>query len=99
MLIYVRDGLIMRTLSANDAATVFAAVDSNRQYLRTWLPWVDATHSPDDTAGVIATWAKALKTKADAVFGMFEHGEYVGNIGLHDANNYITPPTNPCATP
>jgi len=74
----------MRSLQKSDASKVFAAVDGNRAYLRDWLPWVDGTNSPAVTENVIAEWGKEYENNTDVVLGIFEHGEYIGNIGLHD---------------
>jgi len=84
MLISVRDGLIMRILSHSDASKVYKVVDNNRNYLRIWLPWVDGTDSPTVTENVIASWKKDYEGKRDVILGIFESGEYIGNIGLHD---------------
>lgn len=35
------------------AAPIFEAVDSQREYLRQWLPWVDGTKGPPDTQAFI----------------------------------------------
>ena len=78
-----RDNLIMRSLTKSDAQKVFTTVDNNRTYLREWLPWVDATGSPTVTENVIAEWAAEYENKTDVVLGIFEQGEYIGNIGLH----------------
>jgi len=88
MLMYVRENLVMRSLMVSDAPAVYNVVDRNREYLRTWLPWVDGTDSPDVTENVIASWEKALDDKSDVVLGIFNNGEYVGNIGLHDIKNH-----------
>jgi ribosomal-protein-serine acetyltransferase len=37
------DGVVLTLTSINDAAEVFAVVDAERDRLREWLPWVDAT--------------------------------------------------------
>jgi ribosomal-protein-serine acetyltransferase len=84
MLLFVRKNLIMRSLSLNDAAEVYATVDGNRDYLRKWLPWVDATDTPAVIENVIASWEKDFENKQEIVLGIFENGKYVGNIGLHD---------------
>src|SRR5207249_1896475 len=34
---------------------LFLLVDANRAYLRQWLPWVDATRSPEDILGFVRT--------------------------------------------
>ena len=84
MIIAVRDGLVMRSLSQNDVAKVYEVTDSNRNHLRTWLPWVDGTDSPAVTENVITSWEKDYECKRDVVLGIFENSEYIGNIGLHD---------------
>jgi len=76
----------MRSLQKSDATKVYATVDSNRAYLRQWLPWVDATDSPTVTRNVIGTWEADYENKTDIVLGIFESGEYIGNIGLHNLN-------------
>jgi len=88
MLIYVRENLIMRTLSASDAAAIYATIDANRQHLRKWLPWVDATKSPADTVAVITDWVADLKRGSDIVLGIYADGVYVGNIGLHGIKSH-----------
>jgi len=84
MQIFVRDNLVMRSLEKCDASKVYGAVDSNRAYLRAWLPWVDATDSPAVTENVIQEWENEYENKTDIVLGIFEQGEYIGNIGLND---------------
>jgi len=90
MQITVRDNLTMRSLTKSDAQKVYTAVDNNRAYLREWLPWVDTTTSPAVIENVVAEWAAEYENKTDIVLGIFEHGEYIGNIGLQrmkSANN------------
>ena len=84
MNIKVRNGIEMRTLTAENAEEVFLAVDRNRAYLRRWLPWVDGTDKPAATENVIASWEKDREAGTDLVFGIFRDGRYIGNIGLHD---------------
>ena len=84
MEIAVRDNLVMRSLTPDDAHEAYAVINSNRDYLRTWLPWVDDTNSPDVTARTIGLWQEAYENKSEIVLGIFYNGAYVGNIGLHD---------------
>jgi len=44
----IRDGFELRLLEERHADEMFATIDRNREYLRQWLPWVDATKSADD---------------------------------------------------
>ena len=41
--------LVLSAISFNDAPEIFAAVESNRGYLREWLPWLDRTRAVGDT--------------------------------------------------
>ena len=44
----------LRELTSEDAGSLYALVDSNRKYLRQWLPWVDKQQGPDDAGQFIA---------------------------------------------
>ena len=49
----LRDGFELRLVEERHAEEMFAVVDRERQHLRAWLPWVDATRSPDDSLAFI----------------------------------------------
>lgn len=84
MKIHVRTDIVMQTLIPGDAGEVFKVINKNRSYLRTWLPWVDGTDSPEAVKNVAALWEKERESGTDLVLGIFKSGQYIGNIGLHD---------------
>ncbi len=45
----VSDDLELRQRQPEDAAELFELIDSNRDHLREWLPWLDSCKSPHDT--------------------------------------------------
>lgn len=45
----IDDELSLHLARPELATPIFEAVDSQRSYLRQWLPWVDATRTADDT--------------------------------------------------
>jgi ribosomal-protein-serine acetyltransferase len=48
-----RPGFELRLVEERHVPAIFAAVDRERQSLRQWLPWVDATRTQDDTLALI----------------------------------------------
>lgn len=42
-------GLVLRLIQHTDADEIFSLVDSNRQRLRQWLPWLDFNKTVNDT--------------------------------------------------
>jgi ribosomal-protein-serine acetyltransferase len=79
----VRPGLELRLLEERHSATVFALADRERQRLRQWLPWVDATTSEDDILAFIRRTLEQFANNNGFAAGIWEHGRFVGNIGLH----------------
>jgi len=74
------DGVEIRVLAPGDADEAFALVDAERERLRQWMPWVDATASAADTRTFIET-TRASQTDLDGL-GIYVGGAYVGGIGL-----------------
>jgi ribosomal-protein-serine acetyltransferase len=74
------DGTEVRAWGLGDAESVFAEVDQNRERLRDWLPWVDATRSPDDMRTFLERCA-ASEGK-EMPFGIYVDGVLAGNVGL-----------------
>lgn len=80
----IKDNLLMRSLTPDDAPEVYKTIDGNRAYLRRWLPWLDNTDSPAVVLNVINKWEEQREKGSDSVFGLFAESVYIGNIGLHD---------------
>lgn len=84
--------LFLRVLRPYEAGTLFSLVQKNREHLREWLPWVDATHSPVDTRRFLEmTYAGFLRGQS-VNFGIRHHGSLVGTVGFHgfDRMNRVT---------
>lgn len=48
------DGVKLRPVRRDDAAAILVLIDANRERLREWLPWVDATRSIEAVAGFVS---------------------------------------------
>lgn len=84
MEIKVRDNIIMKNLTVDNAAEIFGVIDRNRDYLRVWLPWVDGTDSVSVIENVIYSWQNRKELGTDDIFGIFKDDCYIGNMGLHE---------------
>lgn len=73
-------GAELREWMPADAEEAFAEIDQNRERLRDWLPWVDATRSPEDVRTFIERCAGSDGRQRS--FGIYVDGVLAGNIGL-----------------
>jgi ribosomal-protein-serine acetyltransferase len=81
--IHVDDEIELRLHEPRHAEALFRLVDANREHLRRWLPWVDASMSAEDTRSYIQQMLHALAEGKEYGFAIFHRGELVGGIGLH----------------
>ncbi len=81
--IKINDKLSVKLRNADDAKAFFDLVVKNREELRKWLPWVDATISPKDTEEFILRCGEDFKNKKSADFGVWYEDKWVGSMGYH----------------
>ncbi len=79
----IRPGLELRLLEERHAPELFARVDSDRDYLRQWLPWVDANASEDDSAAFIRSALEQFAAGDGVTAGMWSNGRFAGVLGTH----------------
>lgn len=79
----VADNLELRQFMAEDAEPLFAEVERNREYLRHWLPWVDATTSSDVVLSFISRSEEQFEDGLGPNFGIWLEGALIGSIGCH----------------
>ncbi|MBF0313495.1 MAG: GNAT family N-acetyltransferase [Oligoflexia bacterium] len=67
------------------AEVMFAYVDSDRDRLKKFLPWVDAVNSTEDEIAYIKSSMKNWKKCTMFDYGIFnkDGDEYMGNLGVH----------------
>ncbi|EGL83363.1 GCN5-like N-acetyltransferase [Caldalkalibacillus thermarum TA2.A1] len=73
----------LRILELRHAEALFQLTDSCRDYLREWLPWVDATQSPEDTKSFIRLSLKQFAENNGFTAGIFYNGQIAGTISFH----------------
>ena len=81
----VAAGVEIRLCEEQDAERTFALVDRNRDYLRQWLPWVDRTHSAEDSRQFARLAAEKHATGDELHAAIWANGEIAGGIE-HERN-------------
>lgn len=79
----VAPGIQIRLFDVADAEELFSVVESNRKYLRRWLPWVDVTHSPADLRRFIERVRNQFLGGQGPQAALRLDGRIVGSVGCH----------------
>ena len=79
----VDDGIELRAVSVADCAELYAAIDRNRDRLRTWLPWIGLTYGQNDLAAHLQQREIDNAARGSLTTHIRFHGELCGAIGLH----------------
>jgi ribosomal-protein-serine acetyltransferase len=84
--------LFLRVLRPYEAGALFSLVQKNREHLRQWLPWIDATRGPADSRRFLELSYSGFLRGAGFSFGVRHHGSLVGVVGFHgfDRANRVT---------
>ena len=81
--IKINEKLSLKLRHEEDAEAIFSLTDKNREHLRAWLPWVDATVSSEDTKKFIVECQEKFEQKKGADFGIWYEGQWIGSMGFH----------------
>ena len=75
------DEIELKLVTLEDAPRIFALMDRGREYLRQWLPWVDATRAVTDTEGFVLRAHDQMR-RGEGFHACIEYrGELAGIIG------------------
>lgn len=77
------DDYLLRPLRGDDAPAIFGAIDTQREHLGRWLPFVAATHRAEQTQEVVA---RMLADAANPVFTIRNGCAFAGLIGFKSAS-------------
>lgn len=78
--IRVDDDILLRSPTMADAEDIFALVDSNREHLGCWLPWIEAMRSLEDERQWIEGYMKEQAEGTSLAFLIVYQGAIVGVI-------------------
>ena len=82
-LLHVENGLDLQLVGEDDAGELFTVVDSNREYLREWLPWLDATNSFEDEIAFISNSLEEYQKREGVFYTIRLEGRIIGTISLN----------------
>ncbi len=72
---------MLRAVAPTDAATIFAAVNANRERLGAWLPWVMSSRTVADTAIFIDVARRQAAGNKGEQWCVFYRDVFVGMLG------------------
>lgn len=81
-------GLQLHLLQFHHADELFALIDSNRVHLRPWLPWVDATHTVEDSRSFIRTSLEIFINSRAPTLGILFQDQLAGVISFNMINSH-----------
>lgn len=82
----VRPGVELQLLEERHAPVMFALADRERERLREWLPWVDATRTEEDLLAFIRKSLEQFAANEGFAAGIWVQGRFAGVIGTHRIN-------------
>ena len=88
MRLAIDENLELRSLTVDDADEMFALIDTNRDYLAPWIPWIPLHRSVDDTRDYLAR-AEGASGKPRRGGAIRVNGEACGVVllgGIDEAN-------------
>jgi ribosomal-protein-serine acetyltransferase len=86
MLLRIDENVVLKQLEISDAKDVFQTIDSQKDYLGRWLPFVEYTKQLSDSEKYIDSVVNAPGDKFEYVFTIKKCDEFVGLIGFKDTD-------------
>lgn len=82
-MIEVSEDIVLYPLSVDDIFKIFNTLNNEREYMREWLPFVDATKEAEDTGNYV----RYVLQTADKQFTIYYKDQFVGLIGFKDTDS------------
>jgi len=78
---------VLRPYRPGDGKALFAAIDANREDLKSWLAWVDSHRTVDDSEAYVRRMAGRWLAREVLIFGIWNNaGDFCGGTGFHGFN-------------
>ncbi|MDZ7785021.1 MAG: GNAT family N-acetyltransferase [Halioglobus sp.] len=83
----IKEAIELELLSFKHRDELYSLVDTNRTYLREWLPWLDSNKSPDDTESFIKSAIDQYQAGKGPQYAVFHEVAMCGVCGFHHIDN------------
>jgi ribosomal-protein-serine acetyltransferase len=87
MIIKVDEKISIELAEEKHTQSIFDMVDSNRNYLRTWLPFVDRMQTAEFTQNFVNGTMQRNKDGNEFAFVVFYEAKMVGRVGVYKIDN------------
>ena len=81
-IIEIREDVFLKELEIEDAEHIFKAIDSQREYLGKWLPFVEFTKSVKDSLDYVNSVVTMPEDCKEYQFSVFCGGDFAGLVGF-----------------
>ena len=82
----VDDRIELKQVEPSDSKDIFRTIDSQREYLGKWLPFVEQTRQLADTENFVDSVMNAPEGRFEYVFVIKTGAQFVGLIGFKDTD-------------
>lgn len=86
MIIRIDHQIELKQLEISDSKDIFDTIDSQREYLGKWLPFVEHTKALSDTKDFVELTVDAPKERFEHTFTIRKNGVFIGLIGFKDTD-------------
>lgn len=86
MVIKINTEIELKQLERTDSIDIFETIDSQREYLGKWLPFVEFTKEIADTEKFVDSIVNASEDKFELVFAIRKQNKFIGLIGFKDTD-------------
>ncbi len=80
--IHVSDKILLKQIELSDSDDIFKTIDSQREYLGKWLPFIEHTKSVEDTRIFICSVLDSPAERREYTFVIHFNNEFAGIIGF-----------------
>jgi ribosomal-protein-serine acetyltransferase len=84
----IDESLTLRRLQLGNSGLVFRAIDTDREHLRRWLPFVDDTRKAEDTEIFIKSILHTDCPRKDLIYEIWYKSEFAGLIALKEIDGW-----------